>query len=180
MKKTFILTAAIALAFGAVANAANPSTGGTLALTGEVDGSISLKIQNEGGITLASGLNTNAATATVPAVSYYGTADGSVGSGWTKGHDTSNITMSGDFQVQVDQANTGSTGYTLSAALQSSDSLTWTLNGTTVQNGSSAQLTATGTYGSPVNQTLEIKVPTSVGSSSTAISNTINFTATAN
>ena len=181
MKKTLGLTAAVVLSFGAVANATGTSTGGTLALTGEVDGSIALQIRTSESspITLASGANTAAATATIAAVSYYGTADNSSVSGFVKTHDASNIILSGNFDVRVDQANTGSSAYTLTAALESADGLAWTLDGTTLSTSASTSLSSTAAYGSNATQALVIKVPTDVAASSTAISNTINLTATA-
>lgn len=180
MKKALVLTAVTLLSFGAVASATGTSTGGTLALTGEVDGSIALQVKtSEANPITLSGANTSAATATIPAVSYYGTADNSSVGGFVKTHDSSDIILTGNFDVRVDQANTGSSAYTLTAALQSADGLTWTLDGTTLSTSQSTALSSTAAYGSAATQALVIKVPTSVAASSTAISNTINLTATA-
>ena len=181
MKKTLVLMAAVILLFGAVANASGTNTSGTLALTGEVDGSIALQIRTSESspITLASGANSAAATATIAAVSYYGTADNSSVSGFVKTHDTESIILTGHFDVLVDQANTGSESYTLTAALQTQDDLLWTLDGTTLSTSQSAPLSSVAPSGSQATQTLVINVPTSVAASSTAISNTINLTATA-
>lgn len=180
MKKTLILTAAAILSFGAAANATGTTTNGTLALTGEVDGSIALQIRtSESNAITLSGANTSAATATIPAVSYYGTADNSAVGGFTKTHDSSNIILTGNFDVRVDQANTGSTSYTLTAALENADGLTWDLDGTTLSTSQSSALSSTAAYGSQATQALVIKVPTTVAAGATAISNTINLTATA-
>ena len=182
MKKTLVLTAAVVLSFGAIANASNPGTGGTLALTGEVDGSIALQIKtsDSGPITLASGANTAAATASIAAVSYYGTADNSSVSGFVKSHDSSNIILTGNFDVQVDKANITSTDYTLTAKMSSAtDGLSWSLGGQTL-GGSDATVSSTDSYATPVTHALVIKVPTSSGASTTLINNTIDLTATAN
>lgn len=182
MKKTFVLTAAIALTFGAVAYATTPTTGGTLALTGEVDGSIALviKTSESNPITLVSGADTSAATATIAAVSYYGTADNASVSGFVKTHDSSNIILSGNFDVQVDEANLSSSGYTLTAALTGTDGNSWSLDGTTLSTSGSTPLSSTAAYSSVATQALVIKVPITASAGASAISNTINLTATAN
>lgn len=181
MKKSLVLTAVALLSLGTVASASGTSTGGTLQLTGDVEGSIALQIRTSdvNPITLSSGANTKDAGATIAAVSYYGTADNTSVSGFTKTSDSTNIILTGNFDVQVDQANTGTTSYTLTAALQGSDTLTWTLDGTTLSTSDSAPLSVTAAYGARATQTLVIKVPTDHASGTSAISNTIVLTAVA-
>ena len=180
MKKTLV-TAAIALFLVGIANATGPDTNGTLQLSGQVDSSIALQITNSvsNPITLASGNTSAAATATISAVSYYGTADNASVGGFVKTHDASNIILTGNFGVLVNEANTSSTAYDLTAALQSEDALAWSLDGTTLSTTASSPLSSTAGYGSAATQVLIIKVPISVAASPTAISNTITLTATA-
>jgi hypothetical protein len=172
MKKSLILTAAIALSFGAVANATGPSNTGSLQLTGEVDGSIAMAITAnvDTGIVLVGGSGTSAATATIAPVSYYGTADNAVVSGFTKTSDSTHIILTGGFAIQVDKANLTSSNYNA-----------WKLDTVTLgSSASTALLGGTSSYATPVAQTLVLTVPTSAAAGSSAISGTINLTATAN
>ncbi|HEV3329888.1 MAG TPA: hypothetical protein VG096_02835 [Bryobacteraceae bacterium] len=183
MKKSLILTAAIALSFGAVANATGPSNTGSLQLTGEVDGSIAMAITAnvDTGIVLVGGSGTSAATATIAPVSYYGTADNAVVSGFTKTSDSTHIILTGGFAIQVDKANLTSSNYALTASVTTSDGNAWKLDTVTLgSSASTALLGGTSSYATPVAQTLVLTVPTSAAAGSSAISGTINLTATAN
>jgi hypothetical protein len=80
-----------------------------------------------------------------------------------------------DVVVQV--ANQTSSNYTLTAALQTTDATnTWQLGATTITT-TPATLTATGAYGS-TSYTVKLTIPFTEAAG--AITNTINFTATAN
>jgi len=183
MKKNLVFTAAIALFFGGAAYATNPSNNGTLALTGEVDGSIALQVLalESGGITLTGGGGTSAATAAIAPVSYYGTANNAIVSGFTKTSDSTHIILTGGFAVQVDKANITSSNYALTASVTSSDGNAWNLDTVNLtSSASTALLSGTSSYATPVTQTLIVTVPTSAAASTTAISGTVNLTATAN
>jgi hypothetical protein len=184
MKKNLVVTAALALFFGVGAYASGVSNGGSLALTGEVDGSIALQVLalESGGITLTGGGGTSAATAATGAVSYYGTADNaSTANGFVKTSDSTHIILTGGFAVQVDKANLTSSNYALTASVTSSDGNAWKLDTVTLtSSASTALLGGTSSYATPVTQTLVITVPTSAAAGASAISGTINLTATAN
>jgi hypothetical protein len=184
MKKSSVLRAAMVLAFGAAANAAGPSNGGTLAVSGEVDASIAMIFHQHtlgGGISLDTGDGSGTATSSLTAVSMYGTADGQIqtGGNWTKSTQSDGFTLTGVVDVQVFKANSASSNYTLDATLQTADNLTWKINGASLVNGSQTQLTTLGAYGGTrFATTIAIKVPNTEGSGSK--SNTVLFTVTCN
>jgi hypothetical protein len=184
MKKNLVFTAALALFFGGAAYATNPSNGGTLALTGQVDGSIALQVTaiDTTGITLNSGANTSAAITTTGIVSYYGTANNAATSNnFVKTSDATHILLTGLFGVQVDKANLTSSNYALTASVTTSDGNAWKLDTVVLSSSpSTALLSGTSSYATPVTQTLVISVPTSAAGSSSTISGTVNLTATAN
>jgi hypothetical protein len=152
------------------------SASGSMAVSITVASSVSLTLQTD-----ASGLSlgnsgTSAVTAAFGTMSAYG---GSVPTGVTRTvNGTTNWKVSTPFDVVVQVANQTSSNYTLTAQLQSSDSTnTWQIGSTTVTSASAATLTSTGTYGTTA-FTLNLTIPFS--ESAGAISNTINFVATAN
>ena len=181
MNRTIILGAAMALSFAAIAGAAGQGANGTLALTGEVDASLILTFHQNtsNGITINTGDGTATATSSLSTVSMYGTADGVVaGTNFTKTKQADGFTLTGVFDYQVDKANVNSSNFTLTASLQASDNLQWTLNGSGVTNGSQTQLTTNGLYATRYPTTLAVKVPSSEAAGSK--SNTIVFTVTCN
>ena len=151
------------------------SASGTVAVTATVVASVSLTFNSDGaGITLG-GTGTSAATVAFGSVQAYG---GSVPNGVTRVvNGTSNWSLSTPIDVAVEVANQTSSNYTLTAALQSSDSTnTWQLAALSLGT-SPVTLTSTGAYGSTA-YTFKLTIPFSEAAG--AISNTINFTATAN
>ena len=182
MKNKLVLTAAMVLVFGAVARASGPSpANGTLALTGEVDASVVLAFHQDtsGGITLNAGDGTAIATSSLSTLSMYGTANGIVaGTNFTKSNQADGFTLTGVFDYQVDKANVSSSTFTVTATLQTADTLQWTLNSASVVNGSPTQLTNNGTYGTRYPTTLAVKIPKTEAAGSK--SNTIVFTVTCN
>jgi hypothetical protein len=152
------------------------SATGTVAVTATIVSSMSLTFSTDAsGITLG-GSGTSAATIAFGSVQAFG---GSVPSGVTRTvNGSTNWKLSTPFDVAVLIANQTSANYTLTAQLQSSDAVnTWQLNSTTITSASAATLTSTGTYGTTV-YTLNLTIPFSEAAG--AISNTINFVATAN
>ena len=88
--------------------------------------------------------------------------------------------MSSAVDVLVSKTNSASANYTLKAQLGAADAVnTWQVGGVTVTNAAAATLTATGTYAANSNFPVAITVPFTTASG-TLISNTINYTATAN
>jgi hypothetical protein len=151
------------------------SATGTIAVTATTVASVSLTFVTDGaGITLGSS-GTSAATVAFGSVQAYG---GTVPSGVTRTvNGTTNWSLSTPIDVVVQVANQTSSNYTLTAALQTADSTnTWQLGATSLST-TAATLTSTGAYGSTA-YTYKLTIPFSAAAG--AISNTINFTATAN
>jgi hypothetical protein len=122
------------------------------------------------------GTGTSSATLAFGTVQAYG---GTVATGETRTvNGTTDYTYSSPFDVLVTKANSASTSYTLDASLNASDATnTWAIDSTTLTTTPQA-VTTTGSYGSDEAHTLSLTIPFSETTSS--ISNTINFTATAN
>lgn len=182
MKRIQIFIAAMALSFAAVAKASGPGANGTLALTGEVDASLVLEFHQNiqgTGFTINTGDGTAIAGASLSTVSKYGTADGVIDeTNFTKTTQTDGFTLTGKFDYQVNKANLASPDFKLTASLQSADNLQWTLNGSSLTQGSETQLTGGGLYATRYHATLAVKVPNSASAGSK--SNTIVFTVTCN
>ncbi|HEX4488916.1 MAG TPA: hypothetical protein VH088_21760 [Terriglobales bacterium] len=149
---------------------------GTLGVTATVDSSMNLVFSTDAsGITLG-GSGTSAATIAFGNVQAFG---GTVPTGVTRTVNAlTNWRLATPFDVLVEIANQTSSNYTLTAQLQTSDSTnTWQLGSTTITSASAATLTSTGTYGTTV-YILNLTIPFSEAAG--AISNTLNFVATAN
>jgi hypothetical protein len=103
---------------------------------------------------------------------------GSVPAGVTKSFNgTTSWSLSTPIDVVVEVANQTSGNYTLTAALQTTDGTNTWLLGATSLSTTAATLTSAGIYGSTA-YTFKLTIPFSEAAG--AISNTINFTATAN
>jgi hypothetical protein len=177
--KAKLFTAVSLLAFAALMTRpafAATSGSGTLAVTATVGSSVSLTfVTDPSGITLG-GTGTSAATIAFGNVQAYG---GVVPANVTKTiNGTTNWTLSTPFDVVVHVANQTSSNYTLTAQLSTADIVNaWTIGSTPVTSASAAQLTATGAYGTTA-YTLNLTIPFTEPAG--AISNTIDFVATAN
>jgi hypothetical protein len=149
---------------------------GTVGVTANIVGSMNMVFSTDAsGITLG-GSGTSTATIAFGSVQAFG---GTVPTGVTRTVNAlTDWKLSTPFDVLVEVANQTSTNYTLTAQLQSSDSTnTWQLGSTTITSASAATLTSTGTYGTTV-YTLNLTIPFTEAAG--AISNTLNFVATAN
>ena len=180
MKKTIFLAAAGILCLGIIANAQVVNAGGSLALTGTVEGSILLTFhQNTGGGITLGGDGTSSASAALTTVSMYGTPDGAFAAGANFVKSTTpgtGFTMTGTYNVKVEKANTSSDNYDLLAALNASDAnYGWTVNGQTLGTVAVTVSTAQ-TYGSQTLQTLVISVPAT--SNAASVSNSIIYSVT--
>jgi hypothetical protein len=168
---TLLLTA---LAF--VPQTANATSAtGTVAVTATTSASVSLTFVTDGaGITMGNS-GTSAATVAFGSVQAYG---GSVPAGVTKAvNGSTDWSLSTPIDVVVQVANQTSSNYTLAAGLQSADSTnTWQLGATSLTT-TPVTLTSAGAYGSTA-YTFKLTIPFTAAAG--AISNTINFTATAN
>lgn len=157
--------------------AANPSATGTLTVTATVAASMQLIFDSDPSGVPLSGTGTNAATLALGTVQAYG---GTVPAGATRTvNGTTDYTYSSPFDVKVTKANSASSNYTLTAALNAADATnTWKVDAVTLTT-SAQQITATGGYGSDAVHTLYLTIPFSEADG-TSISNVVNFTATAN
>ena len=175
MNNKFILT--IVISAFALNGAANAQTGsGTLSVSADVQGSINLTFVTDASGMAVTGTTTSTASLPFGAVRMHG---GTVPANVTKTVNASSFDLSTPFDVRVDLANSPSTTYTLAAALAAADSTnTWSLGVTDISAGASHALTSTGVYATAAPYTLKLRVPAS--SLPGLISNTINFTATAN
>ena len=179
MKRLLLPMTMIVTLFTAVAGA-QTTNNGSLALTGEVQGSITMSFHQhtDGGFTLNSGDGTGTAAASLSTVSMYGTADGIVaGTNFVKSSQANGFTLTGPVDIQVDKANVTSDGFNLTAQLQTADSSEWTLAGTSLSSSSPASVVTGGTYAVRTPLTLAVKFPSSMNAA--AVTNTINFVVTA-
>jgi len=176
IRKLLVTMALLAAAFGfSVQSARATNSTGTVAVTATTVASVSLTfVTDVAGITLG-GTGTSAATIAFGSVQAYG---GSVPANVTKTvNGTTNWSLATPFDVVVQVANQTSSNYTLTAALASADATnTWALGATNLST-TAANLTSTGAYGS-TSYTFKLTIPFSAAAG--AISNTLNFTATAN
>jgi hypothetical protein len=175
--KRKLLSIGILLAFAAFASvpAYAATASGTVAVTATVSSSVSLTfVTDASGIALG-GTGTSAATIAFGAVQAYG---GSVPANVTKTvNGTTSWKLATPFDIVVQVANQTSANYTLTAALNAADAVnTWAV-GATLLTTTPASITATGAYGSTA-YTLTLTIPFSAAAG--AISNTLNFVATAN
>jgi hypothetical protein len=176
MKKVVLLTILAALMMISSAAVAQTATG-TLTVTATVQGSIGLVFNSDAsGVALASGAGTNTATLAFGNISAFG----AIAAGIVRSTTATNFTVSSAVDVQVSKTNSASASYTLKAQLGAADAVnSWSVGGIGVTNAAQSTLTATGTYGANSNFPVAITVPFTTASG-TLISNTINYTATAN
>lgn len=177
MKKVMLLTILAALMMISSAAVAQTATG-TLSVTATVNGTINLVFNsNAAGVALSSGAGTNTATLAFGNVSAFGPlAAGVVRPAPT----ATTFTVSSAVDVLVSKTNSASANYTLKAQLGAADAVNnWAVGGVAVTNAAQSTLTATGAYAANSNFPVAITVPFTTASG-TLISNTINYTATAN
>jgi len=175
MKKLIVIFAA-ALMMTSLA-AAQTTASGQLSVSATVNGSINLVFNKDAsGVALTSGAGTSTAALDFGSVSAFGAIPATI----TRTTTASNFTVSTPVDVLVTKTNSASANYTLATQLSTADGTnTWAVNGTSFTNTTAATATAAGTYGSNVPVTLAITIPFTTASG-TAISNVVNFTATAN
>lgn len=177
--KKFILTGSLVVAMLAIptfARAADTATG-TLAVTGTVASSISLTVETGTvGPTLTGAGTDTASTDLGTTFSKYG----STPTGFTKtSQGTTSWTLTSDFGVRVEKANSASAAYTLVANLSTDPGLVvWNVNASPFVAVAAQNLTSTGTYGSTANYAWSIVIPDNLTTPNLA--NTINFLATSN
>jgi len=175
MKKLIII--AIAAAIMIIPSLASAQTAsGTLTVTATVTGSINLVFNSDAAGVVLTGAGTNAATLAFGNVSAFG----ALAAGVVRTTTATTFTVSSAVDVNVTKTNSASANYTLNAQLGAADATnTWQVGGVTVTNAAAATITATGAYAANSNFPVAITVPFTTASG-TVISNTINYTATAN
>lgn len=173
--KLMTITLAVALAMPIVA-AAQTAASGTLTVNATVQSSINLVFTTDAAGVVLGGTGTNAATMNLGTISAFGPLSAGVSRSVAAG---TSFTVSSPFDVTVNKSNITSSNYTLTAQLNTADATnTWAVSGTAISNAAAATLTATGAYGSSTAYTLGLTVPLTSGAG--AISNVVNFAATAN
>jgi len=177
MKKVLILAVAAAVVMLMPSFASAQTANGTLTVTATVQGSINLVFNSDAAGVALTGSGTNTATLAFGNVSAFGALGNpnivrSVGA--------TSFTVSSAVDVNVTKTNSASANYTLKAQLGAADAVnSWAVGGVAVTSGAQATLTATGTYAANSNFPVAITIPFTTASG-TPISNTINYTATAN
>jgi hypothetical protein len=160
-----------------LASAQGQTSSGTLTVTATVQSSISLTFStNTNGVALT-GSGTSTATLNFGNVSQFVSPPPRV----TETIAATSFTVSTPFDVTVVKSNVTSANYTLTAEVQTADAVnTWMIDTfpLTIVPAAATSLTVTGVYGTNVIHTLYLTIPFSAGA--TAISNSINFVATAN
>jgi|HubBroStandDraft_6_1064221.scaffolds.fasta_scaffold40132_3 hypothetical protein len=155
---------------------ASASASATMAVSITVASSLSFVIQSDASGLALTNSGTSAVTAAFGTMSAYG---GTVPTGVTRTVNApTNWKVSTPFDAVIQVANQTSSNYTLTAQLASSDATnTWQIGSTTITSASASTVTATGTYGNTA-YTFNLTIPFSEAAG--AISNTLNFVATAN
>ena len=177
MRRSAIVALAVAVTVMLPALSLAQTASGTLAVTATVQSSISLTfVSNAGGVALG-GSGTNTATLAFGNISAFGALPAGVSRPSVTAID---FTVRSPFNVVVQKSNSASANYTLTARLASADAInTWSVAGKVITNASATTVVTTGAYGGAGTAfNLDLKIP--FAESSGLISNTINFSATAN
>jgi hypothetical protein len=160
-----------------LASAQGQTSSGTLAVSAELQSSITLSFVSDANGVSLTGSGTNAASLGFGSVSRFTSPPAHV----TQVNGATSFTVSTPFDVLVLKSNVTSANYALSAQLQAVDGTnSWTIDTFVVATNPTAptSLTVTGVYANNVPHTLILTIPYSEGTAT--ISNSINFLATAN
>jgi hypothetical protein len=154
---------------------ASATSSGTLAVSATVASAISLTFATDASGVALGGTGTSA-TLAFGSIQAYG---GVVPTGATRVvNGTTSFTYSSPFDITVAEENSASATYTLAALLSATSPDTFAVDAVTLST-TSQTITATGAYATNAPHTLALTVPFSVASG-TVISDSVNFTATAN
>lgn len=169
----------------------SPTANGTLTVTATVTSSLQLTFStatNGPTVTNSYNASTNTSTATLPFgnIVAYGaepTGVSLVSSSTSLAVCGTCFEVSAPVNIAVTQADGSSSNYTLTAELGSNDTQNYwaagTASATQLTNTATTNITSTGTYGSSMPVTIYLGVPNTTVTTS-SISNTVNFVATAN
>jgi len=177
--KLVLMTVISAFGLASVAYALPPVTsGGTMAFSADVLSSINLIFTTDASGFTVTGSGSAAGTLTLGNVQMYG---GTVPTNVTRTPNTNvSFTLSTPIDVEVDVANDPSSlTYSLLGNLNAADTTnTWTFNTVAVSAAGVTPQVTGASYGSATSYTLAVTIPATEAAGT--ISNTINFTATAN
>lgn len=177
--KSKIVVLAIILMLCA-AGASAQSASGTLAVSATITGSINMTFVSDGSGVALGGSGTNSASLNFGSnVSAYGTFTG-LGTTIARTYpDGSHFMIATPFDVKVVVANSSSPSCKLLAQLSNADATNaWSVSGTTVTSTAAATINTAQSYGSAVPYQMQLTIP--LTEAATTVSNTMNFTATAN
>jgi hypothetical protein len=178
MKHTIALTTALsAFALVGLANA-QVTTGGTLGVTANIEGSINLIFTTATGGFAVTGTGTATASLPFGNVQMYG---GTVPTNVTRTlTGKTAFTLTTPVNVEVDLANSTSANFGVLVNLGSADAVnTWTFNTVAVTDiGATQQIAAATGYGTAIPYALGVTIPAS--NTSGSLTNSLIFTATAN
>src|SRR6266851_7409447 len=182
MKKvlvSFFACAALCL-LSPTLKASGETSSGALTVTATVDPSISLTFHSDASGVPLSAEDSAAATLAFGHVKAFGyTPAAGVTQAVVAGAGVTSFSVATPFDVLVMKANTTSGDYSLTAGLNSVDSInTWTIDTKTIIGGATQSITTAGVYGTGEVHTLKVVIPFSEAAG--AVSNVINFVATAN
>jgi len=178
MKHRAVLAIVIGLSLGCVANA-QTSGNGSLALSGQLDGSIALLFFSapSGYVFSTDGLANEPVL--IGDVSAFGTSNGLLPNNFTKAMDSDGFHLTTPFLLQVLESNLPSSpGYLLMANLGDNDMTVWEID-SVVLSTTPALISASEPYTNKVQHTLYVKFPFTENSNA-SLSDTITFVATAN
>jgi hypothetical protein len=173
--KLIVTTVLSVFAVCGIANAQATAGSGTLGVSANVVGSLLMTFSTDTAGLAMTGTGTAAGTLPFGTVSMF---SGSVPDKVTKtANGIASFTLSTPFGVRVDVANSPSTTYFLTAALQVADALNiWSVNSAVI-SAAPLQVATGAAYGTVISYPLSLTVPATSGIQT--INNTINFTATA-
>ncbi len=177
MKNKLILTTVFAtLGLTGIANAQTTASG-SLGVTADIEGSINLIFTTATSGFTVTGTGTAVASLPFGDVQMYG---GTVPTNVTRTlTGKTAFTLSTPVNVEVDLANQTSDDYSLLANLNSADIVnTWTFNAIAVTSSGTTPQISAGTYGTAAPYVFAVTIPAS--NTSGSLTNTLNFTATAN
>jgi hypothetical protein len=179
MKNKLILTTVVSIfALSGLANAAGGPVGsGSMGVTAEVVGTLNLQFIKDGSGMTVGGTTTNAGSLDFGSVQMFGAS--TVSNLTQTANGVQSFTISTPIDIRADVSNSASTTYLLAATLATADAINaWKVGGVDISSGAITTIAATAAYAvaTPYAFALTIDRTTLAGT----LSNTINFTATAN
>jgi hypothetical protein len=176
MKNKLILMTVVSIfALSSFANAAVVGSG-SMGVQAEVVGTLNLQFITDGSGMTVGGTATNAGTLDFGNVQMYGA---STVTGLTQTGTGASFTISTPIDIRADVSNSASTSYLLAATLATADVVNhWSVGGVDISTGAITTIADTAAYGANTPYVFALTI--AKGQLAGTLSNTINFTATAN